>query len=71
MSASASVVRALGAHLDFACWPFRTPGIVGRRVDVVVGTPGRVLDMIKVRELDVSHVKQFILDKVVFNYSHE
>ncbi|KAF2955074.1 DEAD/DEAH box helicase [Marinitoga sp. 38H-ov] len=32
-------------------------------VDVVVGTPGRVLDHIKRRTLDLSYVKYFILDE--------
>merc|ERR1712153_142200 len=34
-----------------------------RGVHVVVGTPGRVFDMIERRALDVSHIKMFILDE--------
>lgn len=34
-----------------------------RGVHIVVGTPGRVFDMIERRALDVSHIKMFILDE--------
>jgi len=37
--------------------------ILRRGVHIVVGTPGRVFDMIERRALDVSHVKLFILDE--------
>src|SRR5690606_36213627 len=32
-------------------------------VDIVVGTPGRILDLINRRALDVSHVKSLVLDE--------
>lgn len=37
--------------------------ILRRGVHIVVGTPGRVFDMIERRALDVRHVKLFILDE--------
>jgi len=37
--------------------------ILRRGVHIVVGTPGRVFDMIERRALDVSHIKMFILDE--------
>ncbi len=36
---------------------------LARGVDIVVGTPGRVLDLIGTRELDLSHVTHFVLDE--------
>jgi ATP-dependent RNA helicase RhlE len=36
---------------------------LARGVDIVVGTPGRVLDLIQTRELDLSHVTHFVLDE--------
>ena len=32
-------------------------------VDVVVGTPGRLLDLVNRRDLDLSHVKELVLDE--------
>jgi superfamily II DNA/RNA helicase len=37
---------------------------LGRSVDIVVGTPGRVQDMIEKGHLDLSHVQVAILDEV-------
>jgi ATP-dependent RNA helicase DeaD len=36
---------------------------IDRGVDVVVGTPGRMLDLIKKKLLDLSHVKYMVLDE--------
>jgi len=36
---------------------------IDRGVDVVVGTPGRLLDLIKKKLLDLSHVKYMVLDE--------
>lgn len=36
---------------------------LGRGVDVVVGTPGRLLDLANRRELDLTHVKVLVLDE--------
>ena len=40
------------------------PQIQGAKTaDIIVGTPGRVLDLLKQNKIDVSHVKYFVLDE--------
>ena len=34
-----------------------------RRADIVVGTPGRILDHLKQRSLDLNHIKYLVLDE--------
>ena len=36
---------------------------LGQGVQVVVGTPGRVFDMINRRALSTQHIKMFVLDE--------
>ena len=63
-------VRALAAKL-----PLRTCVIIGgasrfkqaaamrRGADIVIGTPGRVLDLMNTKELNLSYVSQYVLDE--------
>ena len=63
-------IRTFGAHSKL-----RTVVIIGgasrfkqveamrRGADIVIGTPGRVCDLMQTRELNLSNVKQFVLDE--------
>lgn len=37
--------------------------ITNDRPHIIVGTPGRVLDLVNRKNLDLSHVKHFVLDE--------
>ena len=71
MNAAHEVICSIGECLDFVCHAC----IGGRKVSddidtlrrgvhIVVGTPGRVLDMIERRALDVGHLRLFVLHEV-------
>ena len=61
------VVQVMGSFIDTLTVQFAIPQKLerGQKVEaqVVVGTPGTVLDMIKRRSLDVSQLRVFVLDE--------
>ncbi|XP_030835960.1 nucleolar RNA helicase 2-like [Strongylocentrotus purpuratus] len=61
--------EAIGPHLSTTCiyggtsyWPQESA--IRRGLDVVVGTPGRILDYIRKNTLDLSKLKHVVLDEV-------
>ncbi len=66
----ADAVQAYGAHLNvrviaiYGGSPYgRQIGALRRGVDVVVGTPGRLLDLLKRGALDLSGIRTLVLDE--------
>jgi len=64
------VVRALGQYMKISCVPIIGGGSVKedqakleKGVHIVVGTPGRVYDVIQRKMFDVRHIKMFVLDE--------
>jgi ATP-dependent RNA helicase DDX19/DBP5 len=61
------VVRSIGQFVDGLTIQAAVPGAVERntavRAMVVVGTPGTVLDLLKRRQFDASHMKVLCLDE--------
>lgn len=61
-----SVVQTMGQFTKIRA-QFAAPGVVGRgqRIDsqIVVGTPGTILDLVKKRQLPVEGIKVFVLDE--------
>ncbi|KAI9868028.1 MAG: RNA helicase required for poly(A+) mRNA export [Trichoglossum hirsutum] len=61
------VVQTMGSFVESLTVEFAIPQMVARgqriEAEVVVGTPGTTLDMIKRRQLDVSQIKVFVLDE--------
>ncbi|KAI9804525.1 MAG: RNA helicase required for poly(A+) mRNA export [Sarcosagium campestre] len=61
------VVQTMGSFIDDLSVQFAIPQSVerGKQIQdqVVVGTPGTVLDLMKRRQLDVRHIKVFVLDE--------
>jgi ATP-dependent RNA helicase DeaD len=67
----AAEIRRLAEFTKLKCIPVyggqkiaRQLHLLGRRQDVVVGTPGRVLDLLRRRALDFGHLRVAILDEV-------
>ncbi|KAI9803057.1 MAG: RNA helicase required for poly(A+) mRNA export [Piccolia ochrophora] len=61
------VVQTMGSFIETLKVQFAIPQMLerGKQVaaQIVVGTPGTVLDMIKRKQLDVRHIKVFVLDE--------
>jgi ATP-dependent RNA helicase DDX19/DBP5 len=61
------VVQTMGSFIDTLSVQFAIPQALERGAkvssQVVVGTPGTVLDMIKRKSLDVSQVRVFVVDE--------
>lgn len=66
----ANAMEAYGAHLDLSVVAIyggssygKQIGALKRGVDVVVGTPGRLLDLMRKRKLDLSGIRTLVLDE--------
>jgi ATP-dependent RNA helicase DDX19/DBP5 len=61
------VIQSMGCFIDGLRTQFAIPQAVARgekiEAQIIVGTPGTTLDMIKKRQLDVSQVRVFVLDE--------
>jgi ATP-dependent RNA helicase RhlE len=63
-------IRTFGAHSKLrsvviigGASRFKQVEAMRRGADIVIGTPGRVCDLMQTRELNLSNVKQFVLDE--------
>jgi ATP-dependent RNA helicase DDX19/DBP5 len=61
------VVQTMGSFVEGLTVEFAIPQMVTRgqkiEAEVIVGTPGTTLDLIKRRQLDVTQIKVFVLDE--------
>ena len=61
------VVQTMGTFVETLTVQFAIPQAVGKgqqiNGQVIVGTPGTVLDMIRKKTLDPQHIKVFVLDE--------
>jgi ATP-dependent RNA helicase DDX19/DBP5 len=62
-----SVIGAIGQFVEGLSIEAAIPGVISRdkgvKSNVVVGTPGTVMDTIRRRQFDVSHLKLLVVDE--------
>lgn len=62
-----SVIRTIGQFMPDLIVQAAVPGAVARNAkveaSVIVGTPGTVMDLIKRRQIDTTHMKLIVLDE--------